>query len=99
MDAPVGIEFTQFMLSRWAQLVRLGYGLTSGRHLAEDLAQTALASAYASWPRVRRSGNPTRTFAGSCSRPMMADSERAASPSSSPTGRPRRPWPTHRPAR
>lgn len=58
MDAVVDIEFTQFMHSRWAQLVRLGYGLTADQILAEDLAQTTLAIAYASWPRVRRSGNP-----------------------------------------
>jgi DNA-directed RNA polymerase specialized sigma24 family protein len=43
---------------RWGRLVRLGYGLTGDRQLAEDLAQTALARAYASWGRVRRSGNP-----------------------------------------
>src|ERR1700684_3524381 len=46
------------MHGRWTQLVRLGDGLTGDRRLAEDLAQTALARAYASWPRVRRSGNP-----------------------------------------
>lgn len=51
-------EFTEFMQGRWAQLVRLGYGLTGDQHLAEDLAQTALARAYASWSRVRRTGNP-----------------------------------------
>lgn len=58
MDAPVDTEFTEFMHGRWSQLVRLGYGLTGDQHLAEDLAQTALARAYASWPRVRRTGNP-----------------------------------------
>ncbi|HEX3491773.1 MAG TPA: SigE family RNA polymerase sigma factor [Streptosporangiaceae bacterium] len=51
-------EFTEFMQGRWAQLVRLGYGLTGDQHLGEDLAQTALSRAYASWPRVRRTGNP-----------------------------------------
>ena len=51
-------EFTEFMQGRWAQLVRLGYGLTGDRQLGEDLAQTALARAYASWPRVRRAGDP-----------------------------------------
>jgi RNA polymerase sigma-70 factor (sigma-E family) len=38
--------------------VRLGYALAGDRHLAEDLAQTALASAYASWARVRRADDP-----------------------------------------
>jgi RNA polymerase sigma-70 factor (sigma-E family) len=51
-------EFSEYMHGRWTQLVRLGYGLTGDRQLAEDLAQTTLARAYASWPRVRRSGNP-----------------------------------------
>jgi RNA polymerase sigma-70 factor (sigma-E family) len=58
MNASADAEFTEFMHGRWAQLVRLGYGLTGDQQLAEDLAQTALAKAYASWPRVRRTGNP-----------------------------------------
>jgi DNA-directed RNA polymerase specialized sigma24 family protein len=40
------------------RLVRLGYVLSGDRGLAEDLAQTALAKAYASWRRVRRAGSP-----------------------------------------
>lgn len=32
--------------------------LTGDLGVAEDLAQTALAKAYASWPRVRAAGNP-----------------------------------------
>jgi RNA polymerase sigma-70 factor (sigma-E family) len=39
-------------------LVRFAYGLTGDRDLAEDLAQTALANAYASWSRVRRADDP-----------------------------------------
>jgi RNA polymerase sigma-70 factor (sigma-E family) len=58
MDAQTEAEFTEFARGRWAALVRLGYGLTGDQGLAEDLAQTALAKAYASWPRVRRAGNP-----------------------------------------
>ena len=58
MDSATDTEFSDYMHGRWTQLVRLGYGLTGDRQLAEDLAQTALARAYASWPRVRRSGNP-----------------------------------------
>src|SRR5690348_4676507 len=46
------------MHGRWVQLVRLGYVLTGDRGLAEDLAQTALARAYCSWPRIRRAGDP-----------------------------------------
>jgi RNA polymerase sigma-70 factor (sigma-E family) len=58
VDIAADTEFSEYMHGRWAQLVRLGYGLTGDRQLAEDLAQTALARAYASWGRVRRSGNP-----------------------------------------
>ena len=58
MDAAADAEFSDFMHGRWVQLVRLGYGLTGDRQLAEDLAQTAFARAYASWGRVRRADNP-----------------------------------------
>jgi RNA polymerase sigma-70 factor (sigma-E family) len=58
MDAEAVAEFSDFMHGRWSQLVRLGYGLTGDRQLAEDLAQTAFARAYASWGRVRRADNP-----------------------------------------
>jgi RNA polymerase sigma-70 factor (sigma-E family) len=58
MDPLAEAEFTEFMHGRWPALVRLGYGLTGDQGLAEDLAQTALARAYASWPRVRRAGDP-----------------------------------------
>src|SRR5579859_3233809 len=51
-------QFDEFMASRWPGLVRLAFGLTGDRWLAEDLAQTALASAYASWWRVRRADDP-----------------------------------------
>jgi RNA polymerase sigma-70 factor (sigma-E family) len=58
MDAAAEADFSDFMHGRWSQLVRLGYGLTGDVHLAEDLAQTAFAKAYASWGRVRRADNP-----------------------------------------
>jgi RNA polymerase sigma-70 factor (sigma-E family) len=58
MDAAADAEFSDFMHGRWSQLVRLGYGLTGDLQHAEDLAQTAFARAYASWPRVRRADNP-----------------------------------------
>jgi RNA polymerase sigma-70 factor (sigma-E family) len=58
MDAPADAEFRDFMVGRWPGLVRLAYGLTGDQALAEDLAQTALARAYASWPRVRRADDP-----------------------------------------
>ena len=58
MGSRAEAEFTEFMHARWPRLVRLGYGLTGDLGLAEDLAQTALAKAFASWPRVRRAGDP-----------------------------------------
>jgi RNA polymerase sigma-70 factor (sigma-E family) len=58
MGAAADAEFTDFMHGRWSQLVRLGYGLTGDRQLAEDLAQTAFARAYASRGRVRQADNP-----------------------------------------
>jgi RNA polymerase sigma-70 factor (sigma-E family) len=58
VDAAAEAEFTEFMNGRWPQLLRLGFVLTGDRGLAEDLAQTALARAYASCPRIRRAGDP-----------------------------------------
>src|SRR5262245_43565830 len=51
-------QFREFMVSRWPELVRLGYALTGDRWLAEDLAQTALASACTAWWRVRPADDP-----------------------------------------
>jgi RNA polymerase sigma-70 factor (sigma-E family) len=58
MSAAADAEFSDFMQGRWSQLVRLAYALTGDRQLAEDLAQSAFARAYASWGRVRRADNP-----------------------------------------
>jgi RNA polymerase sigma-70 factor (sigma-E family) len=51
-------QFQGFVRSRWSRLVRTAYLLTGDRHLAEDVAQSALAKAYRSWSRVMRSDNP-----------------------------------------
>jgi RNA polymerase sigma-70 factor (sigma-E family) len=51
-------QFREFMVSRWPDLVRLAYGLTGDRWLAEDLAQTALAGACTAWGRVSRADDP-----------------------------------------
>ncbi|MBV9384580.1 MAG: hypothetical protein JOY82_04890 [Streptosporangiaceae bacterium] len=51
-------DFAEFAAARWAGLVRLAYGLTGDRWIAEDIAQTALARAYASWWRVSRADDP-----------------------------------------
>jgi RNA polymerase sigma-70 factor (sigma-E family) len=51
-------EFREFMRGRWPAMVRLAYGLTGDMGHAEDVAQAAFARAYASWGRVRRTGDP-----------------------------------------
>ena len=58
MDGAAAAEFSEFAHSRWPALVRLGYAVAGDRNLAEDLAQTALANAYASWSRVRKADDP-----------------------------------------
>ncbi len=58
MNASGRESFDHFVASRWPGLVRLAYGLTGDRWLAEDLAQTALANAFAAWWRVRRADDP-----------------------------------------
>jgi RNA polymerase sigma-70 factor (sigma-E family) len=47
-------EFREYMAARWPVLLRTAILLTGDRHLAEDVAQTALTRVYASWRRVRR---------------------------------------------
>jgi RNA polymerase sigma-70 factor (sigma-E family) len=58
VNARLDGEFREFMHARWPAMVRLAYGLTGDLGHAEDVAQAAFARAYASWPRVRRSGDP-----------------------------------------
>jgi RNA polymerase sigma-70 factor (sigma-E family) len=58
MSAKLDGEFREFMQARWPAMVRLAYGLTGDQGHAEDVAQAAFARAYASWARVRRSGDP-----------------------------------------
>src|ERR1700724_508811 len=51
-------DFSAFATSRWPGLVRLAFGLTGDRWLAEDMAQTALARAYVAWRRVSQADDP-----------------------------------------
>src|SRR5690349_2260799 len=46
--------FDEFATAAWPRLRRSAYLLTGDYHLAEDLAQTALARTFAHWRRVRR---------------------------------------------
>jgi RNA polymerase sigma-70 factor (sigma-E family) len=51
-------DFQDFMRGRWPAMVRLAYGLTGDLGHAEDVAQGAFARTYASWARVKRTGDP-----------------------------------------
>src|SRR3984957_12693507 len=53
-----GEDFSAFATSRWPALVRLAFGLTGDRWLAEDMAQTALARAYVAWRRGSQADDP-----------------------------------------
>lgn len=58
MNKETEAEYQAFVVARWPRLVRTAYLLTGDRHLAEDLAQTALTRAYQGWHRVRACDNP-----------------------------------------
>jgi RNA polymerase sigma-70 factor (sigma-E family) len=47
-------EFEQFVAVSWPRLRRAAYLLSHDAHEADDLVQTALASAYARWSRIRQ---------------------------------------------
>jgi RNA polymerase sigma-70 factor (sigma-E family) len=53
-----GEGFSAFAVSRWPGLVRLAFGLTGDRWMAEDIAQTTLARAYVAWRRVSQADDP-----------------------------------------
>ena len=85
-------DFSAFATSRWPGLVRLAFGLTGDRGLAEDMAQTALARAYVAWRRVSRADDPDAYVRRILVKRATAGSAGAAWPSS-PATRPRR-WST-----
>ena len=102
MDERSAEEFREFMHGRWPSMVRLAYGLTGDQGHAEDVAAAAFARAYASWPRVRRSGNPDAYV-----RQIVINENRnrfrkhrvpSTSPTSSPSAEPRRDRPPRRAA-
>lgn len=53
-----GREFESYVAARWRPLLRAAWLLTGNWAAAEDLVQSALAQAWASWPRVRHAAEP-----------------------------------------
>jgi RNA polymerase sigma-70 factor (sigma-E family) len=51
-------EFRQFVVARYASLLRSARAVTGDRGVAEDLVQNALIRTYASWERVRAASSP-----------------------------------------
>lgn len=58
MRANDDAEFTALVTAVSARLLRTGYAVCGDLHLAEDAVQSAFASAYVSWRRVRSADNP-----------------------------------------
>jgi RNA polymerase sigma-70 factor (sigma-E family) len=52
-EAPADQGFSAFMASALPGLLRFGYVLTGDRHRGEELAQSALVSAYRKWKHLR----------------------------------------------
>lgn len=52
------MDFEQFVDEQGPSLLRLAMALTGEHHLAEDLTQSTLTTAYGSWGRVRAAGDP-----------------------------------------
>lgn len=72
-------EFAEFMAARSKQLFRSAYLLTTSQQAAEDLLQTALVKAYASWSRVRRADDPAAYVHGILIKSFLSDRRRRSS--------------------
>ncbi|WP_431900349.1 SigE family RNA polymerase sigma factor [Nonomuraea sp. bgisy101] len=51
-------EFRGFVMSCWSRLMRMAYLLTGQQQAAEDLVQSSLERAYASWRTVSSADDP-----------------------------------------
>jgi len=49
-------DFEEYVAVRWSACFRTAYLMTGDRGLAEDLVQTALATCYVAWPKLRARG-------------------------------------------
>jgi RNA polymerase sigma-70 factor (sigma-E family) len=72
-------EFAAFMAARSTQLYRSAYLLTTSTPAAEDLVQTALAKAYASWSRVRKAEDPVAYVHGIVIKTFLSERRRRSS--------------------
>lgn len=72
-------EFAEFVAARSTQLYRAAYLLTTTSHAAEDLVQTALAKAYAAWPRVQRADDPVAYVHGVLVKSFLSERRRRSS--------------------
>jgi RNA polymerase sigma-70 factor (sigma-E family) len=58
MRADDEAEFAEFVAAVSHRLLRMAYAVCGDRQLAEDALQSALVSAYRTWPRVRDVDSP-----------------------------------------
>ncbi len=72
-------EFSAFVAARADHLYRQAWLLTGTRVAAEDLVQTALTKAYASWSRVRRADDPVAYVHGVLMKAFLSDRRRRSS--------------------
>ena len=72
-------EFAEFVTARSPQLYRSAYLLTTSRHGAEDLVQTALAKTYAAWWRVRAANDPVAYVHGVLVKSFLSERRRRSS--------------------
>ena len=72
-------EFSEFVAARSPHLYRSAYLLTTSPHAAEDLVQSALAKAYASWWRVRTAQDPVAYVHGVLTKTFLSDRRRRSS--------------------
>jgi RNA polymerase sigma-70 factor (sigma-E family) len=72
-------EFAELVAACSTQLYRSAYLLTTSPQGAEDLVQTALAKAYASWWRVRSADDPVAYVHGVLTKTFLSERRRRSS--------------------
>lgn len=77
--ADTDADFSAFVATRSHQFHRYALLLTTSHHAAEDLVQTGLAKAYASWPRVVRADDPVAYVHGIITKSFLSSKRRRSS--------------------